>query len=367
MSKHSTLLFLICALTVVLSASAAAEVLIATAAPISGRYAWMGEQYKRGVEMAVADLNAAGGVLGQPVRLIIGDDGCDGDQAVAVANKFASDGVVFVAGHFCSGASIPASKVYEETGILMISPSSTNPRLTDEGGANVFRVCGRDDQQGVVAGDYLADHFGDKKIAILHDRTAYGEGLAEETRKQLNRRGVTEAVYAAYTPGEADYSPLVSKLRAAGIDVVYVGGYSTEAALIVRQAHDLGYRVQLVSGDAVVTEDFWLIAGAAGEGTLMTFFPDPRNNAEASTVVERFRSQNFEPEGYTLYAYGAVQTWAQAASKAGSLELEAMIAALRSNVFETVLGELRFDDKGDVTTPGFVWYVWKNGRYVPLD
>lgn len=367
MSKLSTLLYVICVLTVVCSASAAAEILIATAAPMSGRYAWMGEQYKRGTEMAVADLNAAGGVLGQKVRLVIGDDGCDADQAVAVANKFASDGVIFVAGHFCSGASIPASKVYEQTGILMISPSSTNPRLTDEGGANVFRVSGRDDQQGVVAGDYLADNYSANKIAILHDRTAYGEGLAEETRKQLNRRGVTEAMYAAYAPGEADYSPLVSKMRTAGIDVVYVGGYSTEAALIVRQAHDLGYEFQLVSGDAVVTEDFWLIAGAAGEGTLMTFFPDPRDNPEAMTVVKRFRAQNFEPEGYTLYAYGAVQTWAQAAAKARSLELDAMIASLRGNAFETVLGELRFDDKGDITTPSFAWYVWNNGQYVPLD
>jgi branched-chain amino acid transport system substrate-binding protein len=366
-SKRSTLVILIYVLTIACSTSAAAEILIATAAPISGRYAWMGEQYKRGAEMAVADLNAAGGVLGQNVRLVIGDDGCDADQAVVVANKFASDGVIFVAGHFCSGASIPASKVYEETGILMISPSSTNPKLTDEGGTNVFRVCGRDDQQGVVAGDYLADTYRAKKTAIIHDGTAYGEGLAEETRKQLNSRGVTEAMYAAYEPGEADYSPLVSKMRTAGIDVVYIGGYSTEAALIVRQAHDLGYEIQLVSGDAIVTEDFWLIAGAAGEGTLMTFFPDPRNNPEAVTVVKRFRAQNFEPEGYTLYAYAAVQTWAQAAAKAHSLELDVMIESLRRNAFETVLGELRFDDKGDVTTPSFTWYVWNNGQYVPLD
>ncbi|MDP6885181.1 MAG: branched-chain amino acid ABC transporter substrate-binding protein, partial [Rhodospirillales bacterium] len=160
---------------------ALAEIKISTAGPMTGQYASFGEQMKRGAEMAVADLNAKGGVLGQKLSLQIGDDACDPKQAVAVANKFVSDGVVFVAGHFCSGSSIPASKVYTEEGILQISPASTNPKLTDEGGDNVFRTCGRDDQQGIVAGNFLADKFGSKKIAVLHDKTAYGKGLADET------------------------------------------------------------------------------------------------------------------------------------------------------------------------------------------
>ncbi len=174
-----------------------AEILIGVAGPITGKYAWYGEEQRRGAEMAVADINAKGGVLGETVRIIIVDDACDPEQAVAVANSLANDGVVFVAGHNCSHSSIPASKVYEQAGVLMISPASTNPRLTDEGGDNVFRVCGRDDQQGIVAGDYLADAWGDKKIAILHDNSTYGKGLADETRKQLNKRGVQEAMYEA--------------------------------------------------------------------------------------------------------------------------------------------------------------------------
>ena len=244
--------------------AAKAEIKISTAGPITGQYASFGEQMKRGAEMAVADLNAAGGVLGQKVVLLIGDDACDPKQAVAVANKFVSDGVQFVAGHFCSGSSIPASKVYEEEGILQISPASTNPKLTEEGGDNVFRVCGRDDQQGIVAGNYLADHWGTKKIAFLHDKTAYGKGLADETKKQLNKRGITETMYEAYTAGEKDYSALISKMKAAGIDVFYVGGYHTEAGLMVRQAREKGYNVQLVSGDALVTDEYWKITGAAG-------------------------------------------------------------------------------------------------------
>jgi branched-chain amino acid transport system substrate-binding protein len=330
---------------------------------MTGQYASFGEQMKRGAEMAVKDLNAKGGVLGQKVVLSVGDDACDPKQAVAVANKFVSDGISFVAGHFCSGSSIPASKVYEEEGVLQISPASTNPKLTEEGDDNVFRVCGRDDQQGIVAGNFLADKYGSKKIAVLHDKTAYGKGLADETKKQLNKRGVKEAMYEAYTAGEKDYSALISKMKANGVNVFYVGGYHTEAGLMVRQARDQGYDVQLVSGDALVTDEFWKITGDAGAGTLMTFSPDPRKNPVAAPVVEKFRAQNYEPEGYTLYTYGAIQAWAQAVEKAGSTDLKKVIASLRKNKFDTVLGKIGFDMKGDVTAPGYVWYIWKGGKY----
>ncbi len=264
---------------------AQAELLIAVAGPMTGTYASFGEQMRRGAEMAVADLNAKGGVLGQKIQLSIGDDACDPKQAVAVANKAVSDGVVFMAGHFCSGSSIPASKVYEEEGVLQISPASTNPKLTDEGGDNVFRVCGRDDQQGIVAGNFLADNFGSKKIAIFHDKTAYGKGLADETKKQLNKRGVAEAMYEAYTAQEKDDSAVISKMNSAGIDAFYVGGYHTEAALMIRQAHEKGYKPQLISGDALVTDEYWKIAGDAAEGTLMAFSPDPRKNPTAAPSV----------------------------------------------------------------------------------
>lgn len=345
-------------------ASAAwADIVISTAGPMTGQYASFGEQMRRGAELAVADLNAKGGVMGQKLVLKIGDDACDPKQAVAVANKFVSEKVVFVAGHFCSGSSIPASKVYTEEGILQISPASTNPKLTEEGGPNVFRVCGRDDQQGTVAGNYLADKFKGKKVAIIHDKTAYGKGLADETKKQLNKRGVKEAMYEAYTAGEKDYSALVSKMKGAGVDVVYVGGYHTEAGLMVRQAREQGYNVQLVSGDALVTDEYWKITGKAGEGTLMTFSPDPRKNPAAAGVVKKFRATNYEPEGYTLYTYGAIQAWAQAVTQAKSTNWKKVADTLRKGKFDTVLGKIGFDKKGDVTAPGYVFYVWKDGKY----
>ncbi len=148
----------------------------------------------------MADLNAKGGVLGQRVELIVGDDFCDAEQAVALARKLASDGVVFVAGHFCSHASIAAAKVYEEAKILMIAPSSANAKLTDEGGPNVFRVCGRDDRQGTKVADYLADHWAGKEIAILDDGTVWGAGVANGVRRRLQERGVTVAVDETYHP-----------------------------------------------------------------------------------------------------------------------------------------------------------------------
>ncbi len=175
----------------VVSYPARAEVLIGVAGPMTGKDAWPAEQMQRGAEQAVADINAAGGVLGQQVRLIAADDACDPEQAVVAARKLIDEGAIFVAGHYCSGASIPASKVYEEAGVLQITPASTNPLLTEQGRANVFRVIGRDDVQGTVAGNYLGDHWGDKKIAILHDDTTYGKGLADVTKTQLNKRGVT--------------------------------------------------------------------------------------------------------------------------------------------------------------------------------
>ena len=340
-----------------------AEIVIATAGPMTGQYASFGEQMKAGAEQAVADINAAGGINGEMLRLEIGDDVCDPKQAVAVANDFVGKGVVFVAGHFCSGSSIPASAVYEEEGILQISPASTNPKLTDEGGPNVFRVCGRDDQQGLVAGGYLAKIHGGANIAVVHDKTAYGKGLADATLAAMKAAGKDETLYEAYTAGEKDYSALVSKLKQNNINVLYVGGYHTEAGLMVRQMRDQGMETQLISGDALVTQEYWDITGAAGEGTLMTFSPDPRKNPDAAPLVKKFRDNGIEPEGYVLYTYAAIQVFAEAAAAAGSTDLDAMLKVMNKDQFNTVLGNLSFDDKGDVTLPGYVFYEWKDGSY----
>jgi branched-chain amino acid transport system substrate-binding protein len=344
-----------------------ADVLIGVAGPITGAFAWYGEQMERGAALAVADINAAGGVLGQQVQLITVDDFCDPEQAVAAAHKLVSDGAIFVAGHYCSGSSIPASAIYEAAGVLMISPASSNPMLTELGRDNVFRVQHRDDAASIMAGNYLADHWPDKKIAILHDNAVFGRGSAELTKSQLNRRGLTEAIYQVYVPGKKEYGVEIAGLQAADIAVVFIGGYHAEIALMARAARDRGYPLQLITGTTLASEEFGLIAGPAAEGVLFIDPPDPRQRAEAAQLVERFRASGFEPEGYTVLTYGAVQVWAQAAEKAGSLELEPMIAALRQHQFDTVLGPIDFDDKGDLTVQNPIWYVWRNGTYVPLE
>ena len=337
---------------------------IAVVAPVTGQYASFGAQLKNGGEAAVADINASGGVLGKKLELEIGDDACDPKQAVAVANQITGSGVALVAGHYCSGSSIPASKVYAESDVVQISPASTNPALTDDrAGPNIYRVCGRDDQQGSVAGEYLAKHYGDKNIAIVHDKTAYGRGLAEETKKALNAAGKQEAIYEAITAGEKDYSALVSKLKQANIDVLFLGGYHTEAGLIVRQLRDQGMTTQLMGGDALVTQEYWSITGPAGEGTLMTFSPDPRKNPAAAGVVQRFKDKGIEPEGYVLYTYAAIQAWKQAVEKAASTASTDVVKALNDTEFDTVIGKFRFNDKGDPNLPPYAVYRWSDGGY----
>jgi branched-chain amino acid transport system substrate-binding protein len=351
---------------VTLSSIAQAEVLIGVAGPMTGKEAWPGEQMQRGAELAATDLNASGGILGEQIRLVAADDFCDPQQAVAAAQSLVSQGVVLVVGHYCSGASVPASEVYEAAGVLQISPASSNPILTELGRANVFRVVNRDDVDGTIAGNYLVDHWADARVAVIHDGTTFGKGVADLTKSQLNKRGVTEAVYEAFVPGKDDYTVEMAKLQAADIAAVFIGGYHTEIALLVRAAYDRGYSVQVIAGNVLGTEEFGLIAGPAAEGTLFVSGVEPRKNAAAAIVVERFRGLGFEPEGYTLFAYGAVQVWAQAAAKSGSLELEAMIASLRENHFDTVLGPLDFDDKGDLTVQSSMMYVWRGGAHMPL-
>jgi branched-chain amino acid transport system substrate-binding protein len=349
-------------------AAVQAEILIGIAGPMTGPNAWLGEQTQRGAELAVADLLAKGGVLGQATRVVTADDFCRGDQAIAAARKLVADGVAVVVGHQCSGAAMPASDVYAEAGILMVSNAATNPKLTDRGLGNVFRVVGRDDQQGRIAGHYIAEHWGDHKIAIVNDGEIYGRGLSQYAQQQLNALGVNETVFEQIEPGRPDYSDVVAQLRALDVDVLYYGGYAPEAGLMIRQSRDMGYWLQLVAGDGINTEDFWLIAGEAAEGTLMTSYPDASAKAAAAEAVARFRAEHYEPIGSTLYAYAAVQAWAQAVKTARTFETDAVAAALRSHEFDTVLGTIGFDEKGDVTGyDTFVWHVWRDGKYVPLE
>jgi branched-chain amino acid transport system substrate-binding protein len=328
--------------------------------PITGPDAAFGAQLKNGTEQAVADINEAGGILGKKITLASGDDVADPKQGVSVANKFAADGVKFVIGHFNSGVTMPASEVYQENGMLEITPAATNPRVTDRNMWNIFRTCGRDDQQGLVAGTYIATNFKGKKVAIVHDKTTYGQGLADETKKTMNAKGVQEVLYEGVGATEKDYSALVSKIKASGADLVYWGGLHTAGGLIVRQMRDQGVNAVLMGGDGITSDEFAAIGGPGVEGTLMTYGPDPRKRPEAKPIVEKFRAKNFEPEAYTLYSYAAVQIVKQAAEEAKSLDPKKVAEVMHSGRnFSTVIGDVSYDKKGDVTRLDYVMYVWK--------
>ena len=342
--------------------AAQADVKMAVAGPITGANASFGKQEQMGVEQAAKDINAKGGILGQKISVEVGDDAADPKQGVSVANKFVGDGVQFVVGHFNSGVSIPASDVYKENNILMITPSSTNPTLTERGYANVFRTCGRDDQQGALWAAWALGPGKGKKIAVVDDKTTYGKGLAQAALGDMHKGGAKEIMYDEVNTGEKDYSAVVSKIKASGAEYLMWGGLFTEGGLILRQLRDQGWTGTMISGDGITGAEFGNIGGPGVVGTKMSFGPEPRNNPAGAAIVKEFRAAGYEPEGYTLYSYAGVQIIAQAAEAAKSLDVAKVEDKIHSGMtFNTVLGPISYDKKGDRTNLDYVWYTWTKG------
>src|SRR6201995_5893800 len=350
------------------TAAMAQDIPGAVAGPMTGEYSGFGRQLKNGADMAVAEINAAGGVLGKKLALETEDDACDPKQARSVAEKIGSANVPFVAGHYCSSSSIPASEAYADNNVLQITPASTNPLFTERKLWNVARVCGRDDQQGSVAGGFIAKAYKGKNIAILNDKTTYGKGLADETKKALNKAGVTEKMFESYNKGDKDFNAIVSRLKRDNIDLVYVGGYHQESGLIVRQMRAQGLKTVLMAGDALADKEVASITVPEAEGTLFTFGPDPRNKPTAKAIVEKFKAKNIDPEGYTLYTYAAFQIWSKAAAKAGTTDPKKVMDAIKAGSWDTVIGTLDFDAKGHIKQLDSVVYNWDSqGGYAEIN
>ena len=306
-------------------------------------------------------------MLGQPVTLRVADDACGLQQAIEAAHRLVAAGVRAVIGHLCSHSSLLAAGIYETADVLMITPASTHPRLTEEGRQNVFRLKGRDDQQGKLAADLLAAHWPGRAIAILHDGSVYGEDLAIQARRQLRAKGVVEAIYDLYTPGQADYSALAARLQAAGIEVLYLGGYGPDAARILLALRARGDDLQLVGGDGLGMDEFWTIAGEAGAGTLFSTRPDSkglpggRRSARPAAGAGPGHAQRTASAGMPRSRSGP-----QAVERAGTPEdLPAVVRMLHRGRFDTVLGRVAFDQKGDLEGATWQWQLWIEGSYAP--
>lgn len=368
------MLAILCGFVAPATAQEKANLRIAVAAPMSGPFAEMGEQIRRGVSMAIEDINARGGIDGRKVEIDVADDKGDGKTAQAVAKNLARSGVKFVVGHFNSGASIAASEVYAKTGVFMISPASTNPFFTERGAKarqlwNTHRTSGRDDVQGTILGRYVVDKFPGDNVAVLDDDTPYGQGLSSKAAEALKAAGKPAKFVASIKQGQKDFATLVARLKDKQISVVFFGGLDKDMARLVQQSDKAGLKLQFVAGDGIYTSDFPQIAGAAAEGTLMAFSKEDRWSPDAQAVVSRFRGQGFEPEAYTLKAYAAVQVIAKGAEIAGNSDPKAVAKAIRSGAsIPTVLGPLTFDSYGDRREPDVAIYAWRkdgSGNLVP--
>ena len=369
LNTHITLL-MVSMLAAIASHHASAEIAVGIAGPLSGTVALNGEQQDLGAQRAILDLNEAGGQLGEQVTIVSVDDACDVDQAIAAANQLVAAKVNVVIGHLCSRTSIAASEVYDAAGIVMISPASTNPAVTERGLSGVFRTIGRDDDQAAVAATFIMTNFQDRSVALLHDGNTYGKGLVEGVKAELNEAGKSEALISAFEADQESYADTIEKITAAGADVVYaVSNAVNDAALLTRQLKEKLPNATMISADAMAGDGFSLIAGDSAEGTYFTFGPDQRHAPFAKEVVARFRDEEaYEPEGYTLYSYAAIQAWAGAVKKAKSVASDDVISTLRSSQFPTVIGDIGFDSKGDVTgVSNFVMYVWGAEDYAEVN
>jgi branched-chain amino acid transport system substrate-binding protein len=342
-----------------------APVKIGLVVPLGGEAGRVGLQMQRAAQMAVADQTET---LDRKVELVAADDQFDPRQAVVVAGKLVQDEVWGVVGHFYSSTSIPASGVYHEAGIPMITPTSTSPRLTEQGYDNVFRACGRDDQQAVTAADFILTRLRARRIAVVHDRTDYGRGLAEALARTVERRGGRRVVFTAQiAQGDKDFSALVARLTAAGPEVVYFGGIFREAGYLLRQMRQAGLMATFVSGDATLDPEFVRIAGEeAATGSYLTFARDPTRIESAQPVIRQFQ-ERYGPLGpYVLPTYDAMGALLHAiklakAKSSSPTKLRKIIRMLHTAAYAGALGRLRWDKNGDLVTSPYVIYAIKKG------
>ncbi len=344
-------------LAVSLSAQAADTLKIGIAGPMTGTVSQYGDMQFQGTHAAIELINKAGGVNGMMIEAVEYDDACDPKQAVAVANKVVNDGVKFVVGHLCSSSTQPATDVYEEEGVLAVT-CSTNPTITERDFELIFRTIGLDSDQGPTAGNYIVKNIKPKRVAVIHDKQQYGEGIAMSVKDVLTQAGIEVVLTEGITPGDKDFSSVITKMKRENVDFVYYGGYHPELGLILRQSKQTGFNAQFMGPEAVGNKEISTIAGEGAEGLLVTL-PSRYDLLEQNKpIVELMKSKGQDPTGpFVWTSVAAVQAMTQLIAKVGDDPYK-VAEGMRGKTLETAMGPLTWDQKGDLIGFEFGVYKW---------
>jgi len=345
---------------------ARADVEIAVVGALTGAGAI---QTLRGMEYSIDQINAKGGLLGQKLRVAFFDDGCDAAQGEAAAKRALKEHPSLVIGHNCSAPSLRAAPLYANAGVIQISTQSTNVALTQLNINTVFRMIGRDDQQGTAAALLIARRWPKARVAVMDDREPFGKGLADSLRNAMAAQHMPIAFSQSYTAGDSSYGNIVMMLRREKIDVLYVAGYSEDIGLLLHEIRASNLTTQVLTGDPGADNAVLLAAGPAIEGLLYTSPRDPMSMPSVMALIGEARAKGFEMDAYGVVNYAAMQAWVQAVERANSFNVEKVAEMLHSGQFETVIGRFGFDAKGDVTgtLADWVWYRWHDGKTEALD
>ena len=340
---------------------------IGLAAVQSGSDAQIGLTMLQGSQIAIDEWNAKGGVLGKQIETISLDDEGDPQKANTVAHNLVDDGVVAVLGHLNSNCTIPASIVYNDGKVLQISPGSTNPKYTEQGFPDAFRICGRDDQQGPVAARYLHDVLKLNKIAILHNKTAYGEGLATEVKKTFESLGGQVVTFEGFGTDENDFSADISKIQGSGAEGFFWGGMYGQGGPLCVKMRQSGVNIPFVSGDGCFDDSFINTVGGTAPNVFLSFGKPYRDLPAAQPFLQKYKTKYRHDEGaYSVYGYDAANVLLTAIAQAGTTDADKVAAVMKSRSFDTILGKVEFDEKGDVKGSGFVMWTIKDGKLQPL-
>lgn len=332
------------------AAMAADSITIALAGPTTGPVTQYGTMQNTGAKMAIEQINAKGGMNGANIEFKIYDDACEPKQAVSVANQIVNDGIHFVVGHLCSSSTLPAAEIYDEEGVIMVTPAATAPALTEKGFVTIFRTIGTDAQSAPTSANYIADVLKPARIALLHDKQQYGQGLAEGVDKVLRERGVEPVILEGVNQGQTDFAALITKLKSENIDFVYWGGYHPELGLIIRQGADQGFKPTYMGADGIDNPDLFAIAGDAANGILATVPKNFADDPDNATLVAAFEAKGDDVSGpFVLPGYTAVQVMVDAANSVGNNDdVDAIADAIRGGEFNTPIGTISYQENGDL-------------------